>query len=1042
MYNRIWKLTVGLVVVALALCLTVPVLADSTPTPVSTKALQVVGEDPTPEPFVGTSWWGLWGRVFALYLFGFSAWWGRKLRRQVKEDWAKIALRLLVIASWALFAWYVVRGLADFGVTCLAFSEVGYLDRWLVELVVRISLFVVGAALGGGVLFALLKPLGIRREIEALRAIMPPEGNEPPEYEDEGRKWGSRSREHREWQVANDAYKAAQDQLWYYRPVLWLVAVFAVVIGLVFSVKWLEVLLAFNSRPWGQVDPVFGLDLSFFVFWWPLIEYFMTVWLVTLALAMTSIGVFVYTVYKPTDLDWSGTGRPKYILRMAGSYFGLVAISTWLGIFRYLFSTQTHYSGISTTQLRVGLITAPILAICIGLIAIGLWIVPFFLPELLQGKDENDLPIRERANNSTIIFISASVVLAGVLWLLLGLLAPAVYQAWQISPREDVAQAEQVGWNIEATRQAFGLDRIRGAEYELETPGGETLDPASEHWQDIRLWDWRVVERFLDQRQTVRGGMFNFQDVDVTRMPVGSKKLALMVSMREPALSTWTNMRVRIVSAKGWAAIDPSKVTTDRLPELTVANLPLQSKYPELVPKQFRAYYCEAPQNWVLANAREPEFDTPLESGFTTYRYGGSGGIANTFFSRVVLSIHLGDFRLIRGTYLTPETRLLINRNIIRRVQAVAPFFQWSYDPYPATTGEGIAFIWDGYTTSDTYPEAASHAVSFPDTPWRKQSQVSVRYMRPSIKVVVDGYEGTVRFYIADPEDPIAQTIARCFPGMFLPLEEMPEILRQQLRYPEEMFDLQLDASQRYHVTDPRVFYMGGEEWRVAVEAEGEKASELESRYLLTRLPGSQDEEFILINAYSPKQTRNLVAWMAARCDPGRYGELMLFRFTGGTQILGPADAERQANMLGPVSTALNNWQGGGNTVLPGKLIVVPVDRSVLYIEPIHVVPSDPDASATMNLVVIAAPCCQPAYHTDLEKALRAFRGEIASYAPVFSEQRSGQPAEAPVMPISANCDDLLRQLDEALSKYRQGDAAAAENIARIALEIGLRCGK
>jgi uncharacterized membrane protein (UPF0182 family) len=511
--------------------------------------------------------------------------------------------------------------------------------------------------------------------------------------------------------------------------------------------------------------------------------------------------------------------------------------------------------------------------------------------------------------------------------------------------------------SIRFTRQAYGLDKI----VEQTFPAEEAVRPAdirdnAEAVSSMRLWDPAPLKDTYNQVQSIRP-YYVFDDVDVDRYRIDGRMRQVMLSARELVPSrlgqgalTWVNRRLQYTHGYGVAMSPVNETSLEGLPALLVRDLPPAGSVPVSQPE---IYYGEQTTGYVIVNTGAQEFDYPRgeQNVFTTF--GGSGGLpVGSLVRRVALAWYFGDFNLLVSSYVRPDSRVLFRRLVRERVQRVVPFAKLDRDPYLVIADGRLLWLADGYTLADRFPYAqriverlaagTGEAVApAPDpaggaTLGAPSRRYVYNYIRNSVKVAVDAYDGSVRVYLADASDPVAQAYARIYPGLFRDLSEMPDALRAHIRYPEDLFRVQAQVLRTYHVQDPQVFYNGEDVWSMAFETGADQRQIVEPYYVITRLPGEPAAEFVLVTPFTPLRRDNMTSWLAARSDPPNYGQLRLYAFPRDRLVYGPAQISARIDQDPTISAQLTLWNQQGSRVRRGNLLVIPLGSSALYIQPIY----------------------------------------------------------------------------------------------------------
>jgi uncharacterized membrane protein (UPF0182 family) len=523
------------------------------------------------------------------------------------------------------------------------------------------------------------------------------------------------------------------------------------------------------------------------------------------------------------------------------------------------------------------------------------------------------------------------LAIGGVLWLVVavgvGGIYPALMQQFDVQPNELIKEHPYIEYNIDLTRRAYGLDKIEEKDFgSVADLTPEALAEAEATIKNIRLWDYRPILDTYAQIQEIRL-YYEFMDVDVDRYLLDGDYRQVTLSAREMATDqlqsrTWVNEHLQFTHGYGLVMSPVNAVTREGLPELLIRDLP-PSTAPGLEITRPEIYYGEKTDNHVFVNSTLEEFDYPSgdQNVFTTYE--GMGGVLlDSPLKRGAFAYRFSDVSVLLSEYITPESRVMLYRNIHQRVRQVAPFLLFDPDPYLMIVDGRLLWLQDAYTVTDMYPYSQPYRNSF-------------NYIRNSVKVIIDAYDGDMTFYIVDPEDPLINAYAAIFPDLFTPLEEMPEGLRAHVRYPEGLFIIQAQMNNTYHMQDPTVFYNKEDLWAVAHEMYAGNDQLMEPYYVTMSLEGGP-EEFILIQPFTPANKQNMVAWMAARSDGEHYGKLLLYKFPKQELIYGPLQIEARIDQEPAISGQLSLWHQRGSRVIRGNLLVIPIGNSLLYVEPLY----------------------------------------------------------------------------------------------------------
>ncbi len=691
---------------------------------------------------------------------------------------------------------------------------------------------------------------------------------------------------------------------------IWIVGlVLGWAVGLAAAPRWLDFLRFFNQSAFGVRDPLFGLDVGFFVFSLPL-YHFIQGWLIT-TLIMTLLGVLI--IYFFAQLNNIREGEvivlPHVRLHVSAVGAALFAVIAWghrLAAYELVYSPRGAAFGASYTDVHAELPALQAM-FWLALIIAGLLLVNVYLRRLW-------LPI-----------IGAGVWMG--IALLIVSIVPGFVQNYVVKPNELTLEAPYIRHNIQFTRQAFGLDDVQEHDFgQVEPLTAEALPASRTVLQNVRLWDHRPLLQTYRQIQEIRL-YYHFSDLDVDRYWIGDDYRQVMLGARELDQSrlqsvTWVNQHLQFTHGYGVVMNPVSEFTPEGLPILWIKDLPSEAVVP-LEMGRPEIYYGEMTDNYVFVNTGLEEFDYPRgeENVYTFYE--GTGGILlNSYVKRLAFALRLGDVNMLLSQYIEADSRLMINRRIQERAREVAPFLEFDRDPYVAIVGGRLLWNHDAYTVSDRYPYS--------------EPMGGVNYIRNPVKVVTDAYNGTMTFYVTDPEDPLIQAYASIFPRLFTSQEDMPDGLREHLRYPEDLFTIQATVYLTYHMGDVNVFYNQEDLWSIPQELFAAQLQPVEPYYVILRLPGREEAEFMLIQPFTPAAKDNLIAWMAGRCDVPNYGQLVVYRFPKNVLLYGPSQIEARIDQDPEISAQLSLWSQRGSQVIRGNLLVIPLENSLIYVEPLY----------------------------------------------------------------------------------------------------------
>ncbi len=733
---------------------------------------------------------------------------------------------------------------------------------------------------------------------------------------------------------------------------LLLVFVFSLFMGLVASAGWEVVLRYSDMVPFDLSDPIFSKDIGFYVFTLPFYLYVKNV----LFLGLVGVGLAVFGVYFMSsgglvrDSEDYGNFRleipifsskaTNHLLLLGGLAFILVAVGYLLDRYSILYSARGAIYGAGYTDINVDLPVKTLMAVLSAIVA-----VLFFASiKLKQVK----LP-------------AAGVALLFIVSILGGALS-GIVQQYKVAPDESNLEKPYIIDNIKYTKEAYGLADLK----EVEFPANynlsfEDIVENSKTIDNIRLWDWRPLRTVYEQKQEIRT-YYDFNDVDVDRYDINGSYTQVMLSARELnsnllTETSWVNTNLAFTHGYGVSMSPVRDVAKEGLPLMYVEDIPPKSPFFNI--SEPGIYYGELTNEYAIIKTTTKEFDYPKGTENVYGTYEGKGGIElSSIFKRIILAANFGSINILVSNSIKSDSRILFYRNIKERVSIIAPFLIYDSDPYVVLSDGRIYWIIDAYTVTDRYPYSEPYS--------------RINYIRNSVKVVIDAYDGTVDFYVFDENDPIIQTYSNVFKDLFKSGTDMPEDLRLHVRYPEDLFSIQAIKYSVYHMNDPGVFYNKEDVWQVPREKYEAQTIDMEPYYLITKLPGEEKEEFIILLPFTPKGKPNMIAWMAARSDSPYYGEKIVYNFQKGELIYGPIQIEARIDQDPDISELFTLWGQGGSKVIRGNLIVIPIENSLLYVEPIYIRAEEAEGSIPELKRVIIAFGDQLAMKETLDDALAA----------------------------------------------------------------------
>jgi uncharacterized protein len=758
----------------------------------------------------------------------------------------------------------------------------------------------------------------------------------------------------------------------------------AVLTGISMMDRWTSFALYVHAPTEASApDPIFGQPLSFYLFTLPVWQLIAGWWL-TLALIACALAALLLSLTPGAGLWTRRPLAPEQARRWRALALSLAAVllalaaRVYLGRYERLYQEGTIFSGVGYSDAHVTLVG--LLGVCAALVA-GAFIALLCAGAVLSRR-----------------WLLASGVPAVVVYLLVSL-AGGYVSSFIVKPNQLVRERPFIAHNIEMTRRAYALDRIEPHPFPAESTI-ESVDP--QHNQptldNIRLWDWRALQDTLRQIQEIRT-YYDFPDIDIDRYQVGGAVRQMMLATRElnidklPESSrNWINEKLIYTHGYGVTMNPVNGFTPEGLPSLVLSNMPVQSSLEGIRVTRPEIYFGELTNTDVYVKTRQQEFNYPQGDTNNLTSYQGTAGIRlGGFLRRTLIALDRGDIaKLPFSDDVTPDSRLLMRRNLRERVAELAPFLTLDPDPYVVVGRDGrIYWFMDAYTTADSYPDARGFELG----------DESINYIRNSVKVIIDAYTGATTFYVFDPQDPVIAAYRALFPALFTDAAAMPPDLRQHVRYPELLLSVQAAVYGLYHMTDPDVFYNREDLWSVATQmSPADQPQQVsEPNFVLMTLPGEHATEFIEILPFTPANRNNLIAWIAGRSDGEHYGQAVVYDFPKTRLVDGPLQIEARIDQNAQLSGQLSLWNQQGSHVRRGSLIVIPIGHALLYAEPIYL-QADRSPMPELRLVVLAVQD-RLAYGPTFEAAMAALFGGAASTLsaspPAAATVASASPAAA-----------------------------------------------
>ena len=776
------------------------------------------------------------------------------------------------------------------------------------------------------------------------------------------------------------------------RPLGWVVSViFGLIYGFKLKESWRQFALYLNQPATTTHDPIFGKSLGFYLFSLPFYDV-VSSWLfgVSLIILIAAVAYSLLglpqTVLKPS-VRWSSGAAFRAVCCALALVLLVLSWRTYLSRFPFLWQDHATFSGVTYTEAHYTLPALLFVAVALIIAAIIALVNAFAF----------------RRFSLLLIAIALPVVI----YIIGVVLVPSYIQGFIVKPNELDRETPYIAHNIEWTRRGFGLEQVELRDYEAETSIASLDLPNNRaNLENIRLWDWRALQDTLRQIQAIRT-YYDFPDVDVDRYVTAGQTRQMMIAPREindlklpPSSRNWINERLIYTHGYGVTMNSANGFTPEGLPQFVLSNMPVEATAPDIKVTRPEIYYGELTDRYVYVNTNQKEFDYPQGDTNTYTTYQGTGGIRiGNRLRRMLLAWSLGDLsKLPFSNDVTNDSRVLVNRNVREIVDGVAPFLTYDNDPYIVVNSEGRLFwILDAFTESAYLPYSSHHDVA----------GNSVNYVRNSVKVVIDAYNGTASFYVFDPADPLIAAYRRVFPNLFRDATQMPADLRAHVRYPETLLRAQGEVYNLYHTQNPRTFFQREDVWSIAqqVTLDKEKKKQttpIDPYYVLMQLPGEpQKIEFVLILPFTPSNRNNLIGWIAGRSDGENYGKLLVYNFPKSRLIDGPLQIEARIDQNAQLSGQFTLWNQLGSRVIRGHLLVIPIGRSVMFVEPIYL-QAEQSPMPELRIVVLATHD-KLGYGQTFNEAMTSLFGEAGAQVaaggtgpPAAAGQAGAAPSAAP----------------------------------------------
>jgi len=861
-------------------------------------------------------------------------------------------------------------GFMNFWGEKLWFDQIGYNDRFWTEWIFKIGLFTI-AFLAGGLIIYLLT-YSISKERRHIRQIA--------------------------------------------------VAAGAILSGLWWCGRWEMVLKFLNRTSTDITEPILNQQTGFYLFSYPVLQ---SLYAHLLILSIIAVGASLLGIAYMRNANNGSITIPGSLPPFASVFIGtgvlflVLALGKFIARYGLLFSEYGIVSGPGWTDVNIRLPMLNVVAVITAVSGVIL-----FVPGL-RNRIRNILGRKIRESRLSAIYTVTGVVFGS--WLILLGLVPVLFQWLKVEPNEITVEKPYIENNIRFTRSGFHLDKVEEKEYAVsEEFQRETIEENKNLFSNIRLWDYRALDAVFKQFQEIRL-YYEFNDVDIDRYTIGGFYREVMVSAREmqpgnlPLESqTFVNKRFKYTHGYGAVLNLVNEFTPDGLPNLLIKDIPPVSSYPNLTINRPELYYGELSGEYVVVNSKEKEFDYPSGDKNVYAHYDGSGGVQiSNLWRKLLYGWKFGGTRFLLSGYSSRESRIMMHRQIVERVNEIAPFLLFDDDPYIVIAEGKLYWIIDAYTSSSYYPYSEPFS-SFENISYDRYSSTGSiqglagahlrgeNYIRNSVKIVVDAYNGSTDLYIFEEDDPLVQVYNKIFPGLLKNKSEMPESLKKHIRYPADMLLVQGLVYTKYHMLDPTVFYNQEDLWVRATEKYYGNVQPVEPYYIMWEPPGSDEMEFVLILPFTPKNKQVMIGWIAGMCDDENYGRFLAYQFPKEKRVLGTQQVETKIDQDSYLSGQLTLWDQRGSSVIRGNVLAIPINNTIIYVEPIYL-KSETSAYPELRLVAVM--------HND-----------NLTYAETFEEALNKLVIQQPVQEIegeaalsgSEDMYELIRRAKEAFENYLQ----------------------
>lgn len=796
--------------------------------------------------------------------------------------------------------------------------------------------------------------------------------------------------------------------------------------GATATTQWYKILQFTNAVSFGEVDPIFNKDISFYVFKLPLVQSLFST-AISLIIILVLITVIIYLalgfkdkIYQNKDNVININSKTYGIRKFAGKQLAvlasvlslLIGCSYLLKSYNLVYSTRGVSYGAGYTDVKITMIFYKVIAIACVISSIVVFI--------------SILKLKFRPIIISIASIAVLIVLEPVV---------AIFtQQFVVKPNEMELEKPYISYSIDATKKAFNIDEIEVKEMEPnENITSEKLEDNKDIIENLKVNSTGPLLSFYQQVQLIKN-YYEFNDADTDRYNINGKYTQVFVSPREinrEAMTTWQNKHLRYTHGYGLAMSRVNSVTEFGQPDFVMKDIPTVNTT-DINLENPRIYFGESDNDYVIVNTEGGEFDYPTGDTENTFNYNGTGGLKMTPFNRVLFSIYERNPKILMSSSITSESRIILNRNIVKRVQEIAPFLTYDSDPYIVVHDGRLVWMMNAYTSTDKYPFSEPHE--------------GVNYIRNSVKVVVDAFNGNVDFYVTDENDPIINCYLKIYKGLFKPLSEMPEDLKEHFRYPQDLFELQSKVLTKYHVDDPIKLFTEEDLWDRSLDVvkhggenlsqgdEGKEESilnkakenknneaENEGLYLMTKLPDEENVEMMLLDYFNMRGKQSMVALLGARMDGDNYGELVMYKFPPQRTIYSPILFKNRIQQDPNISKEISLWAGKGSEVIYGDIIIVPIEDSLLYLNTIYLKANSENSMPEMKRVILSNGD-KIVIEENIEKALL----KLFNYNS-FEENKNSNKDETPKTETTSDKSGVKEAADlfnKAIEAQKNGDWA------------------